>query len=81
MDQRQETAREAPHRAPEGEGLSAMSLKRVAMGLGAFVLAFVSLIALKANGFDNAPVMVLAAGFIAAVALGYMQYRAVHKRR
>ncbi len=57
-----------------------MKPQRVVMGLGTFVVAFVSISVLKANGFDDAPVMVLAAGLIAAVALGYVQYRAARKR-
>ncbi len=42
-----------------------MSRPRLAMGLGGFIVAFASVGVLKANGQQNAPLVVLAAALVA----------------
>ncbi|MGH1592339.1 hypothetical protein ACRBEV_32980 (plasmid) [Methylobacterium phyllosphaerae] len=69
MDQRQETARDAPHRAPEGEGLSEMRAERLTVGLGGLVVAFVSVIVLRGIGYQDAVLAVLLAAIVAGGAV------------
>ena len=67
-------------RAHAGEGLLGVNVGRLSMGLGGFLVAYVSIKVLISNGFDNALMMVFASGVIASVALMAFQIRANHKR-
>jgi hypothetical protein len=42
-----------------------MTRQKLAMGLGGFIVAFVSVGVLRENGYQNAPVIVLGAGLLA----------------
>ncbi|GJE14889.1 hypothetical protein FOHLNKBM_5966 [Methylobacterium longum] len=44
-----------------------MSRARLAMGLAGFVVAFVSVVGLKSNGYPNALVIVLGAAILAGI--------------
>ena len=52
-----------------GEGLSEVSRSRLAMELAGFAVAFVSVVVLRAIGFQNAPFVVLAAALTAGIAV------------
>lgn len=57
-----------------------MNLERLALGVGGFLVAYVSITVLVWIGFDNALMMVFASGVVASVALMAFQIRANHKR-
>ena len=46
-----------------------MNKSRLAMGLAGLVVAFVSVVVLKANGHQNAPSAVLVAALVAGIAV------------
>lgn len=56
-----------------------MNVERLAMGVGGFLVAYVSITVLISNGFDNALMMVFGSGLVASVALMAFQIRANHK--
>ena len=60
--------------------LSGVNGQRLAMGIGGFLAAYVSITVLISNGFDNAFMLVFASGLVASVALMAFQMRANHKR-
>ncbi|MFK5599936.1 hypothetical protein ACFZ8E_23510 [Methylobacterium sp. HMF5984] len=57
-----------------------MNVERLAMGIGGFLVAYVSITVLISNGFDNALMMVFVSGLVASVALLALQIRANLKR-
>ena len=57
-----------------------MNVERLAMGVGGFLVAYVSITVLISNGFDNALMMVFGSGVVASVALMAFQIRASQKR-
>ncbi|WP_187276207.1 hypothetical protein [Methylobacterium sp. WL116] len=57
-----------------------MNVARFAMGIGGFLVAYVSITVLISNGFDNALMMVFVSGLVASVALLALQIRANLKR-
>ena len=57
-----------------------MNVERLAMGVGGFLVAYVSITVLISNGFDNALMMVFGSGVVASVTLMALQIRANHKR-
>jgi predicted membrane-bound spermidine synthase len=57
-----------------------VNVERLAMGVGGFLVAYVSITVLISNGFDNALMMVFVSGVVASVAFMAFQIRANHKR-
>ena len=57
-----------------------MNVERLAMGVGGFLVAYVTITVLISNGFDNALMIVFASGVVASVALMAFQIRANQKR-
>ena len=57
-----------------------MDRSQVLVCIGIFTSANVATKLLSKAGYEDAPLMVLAAGLIAAAALAYLRVRADHKR-